>query len=398
MSSTSITRKALYGRVWSQPMLRVAKEFGLSDVGLAKICRKHKIPHPPRGYWARREAGQSPARIPLPNPENDPEIEIHASTNSPSAAAIDDEFQQLIEDQYGKPFQIEFRDHLRGSHALISEANQQLQSMRPNSDDLIVLPADASIDLRVSKSTLRRSLFIVDALLRAFEAHGDRVNRGPCVELLNVQVRFAVFESLSRHREEVESTDLSGRYEFNHSRYQSVLIPSGRLTLQIKESSSYWHHNCRQSWRDTPRHPLEERLEAVIAGLFDYAATIRREERQRKREQEERAAAELQRQEAARQRAAKRAAIEAERERVEALIADSKRWKKSQELREYIDAARRLYLDRNASIEPGSQMAKWLEWALRQADRLDPFVESPPSILDEIVEEEPKNDRRFGYR
>ena len=398
MSSTIINRKALYVRVWAEPMLRVAKEFGLSDVGLAKICRKHKIPHPSRGYWARREAGQSPGRTPLPNPDNDPSITIRASNDSPRVVAIDDEFQQLIEDQYAKPFQIDVRDHLRGAHPLVSDANQLLQSTRPNSDGLILLSGTDSIDLRISKLALRRSLFIVDALLRAFATHGDNVSAGPCVRLLDVDVRFTVLESLSREREEIGCADLSGRYEFNHSRYQSVLIPSGRLTLQIKGSSSYWNHNCRQNWRDTPRHPLEQRLEEVIAGLFDYAATIRREEKQRQSEQEARAATERQRQEAAKQRAARRAVIQAERERVESLITNSKQWKKSQALREYIDAVRHQYVDRNGSIEPGSQMAEWLEWATQQADRMDPFVESPPSILDEVVEEEPKNDRSFGYR
>ena len=44
-----LSREELYERVWSTPMRRLAGEFGLSDVSLAKICRRHEIP----GY--RRE-------------------------------------------------------------------------------------------------------------------------------------------------------------------------------------------------------------------------------------------------------------------------------------------------------------------------------------------------------
>jgi hypothetical protein len=43
--------------VWKTPITRLAKEYGLSDVGLAKICKKHDIPRPPRGYWAKKEGG-----------------------------------------------------------------------------------------------------------------------------------------------------------------------------------------------------------------------------------------------------------------------------------------------------------------------------------------------------
>lgn len=39
-----ITRHQLYARVWEKPMTQLSKEFGLSDVGLAKICRKSGIP------------------------------------------------------------------------------------------------------------------------------------------------------------------------------------------------------------------------------------------------------------------------------------------------------------------------------------------------------------------
>ncbi len=39
-------------------MTKVAAEFQISDVGLAKICDRHRVPTPPRGYWAKVEAGQ----------------------------------------------------------------------------------------------------------------------------------------------------------------------------------------------------------------------------------------------------------------------------------------------------------------------------------------------------
>ena len=55
---TRLTRKELYGMVWSKSMVQLAKGFNLSDVGLAKICKKYNIPRPGPGYWAKREHGK----------------------------------------------------------------------------------------------------------------------------------------------------------------------------------------------------------------------------------------------------------------------------------------------------------------------------------------------------
>jgi hypothetical protein len=60
------TRKQLYELVWSQPMRTIAANVGISDVALAKHCRKAHIPAPPRGYWARKQAGKPVTQIRLP--------------------------------------------------------------------------------------------------------------------------------------------------------------------------------------------------------------------------------------------------------------------------------------------------------------------------------------------
>ena len=59
-----LTRQELYDQVWSTPMRKLATLYGLSDVGLAKICESHNIPRPPRGYWAKKEFGKAPPRTP----------------------------------------------------------------------------------------------------------------------------------------------------------------------------------------------------------------------------------------------------------------------------------------------------------------------------------------------
>jgi hypothetical protein len=36
----TISREELYDKVWTTPIQKLSKEFGLSDVGLGKVCRR----------------------------------------------------------------------------------------------------------------------------------------------------------------------------------------------------------------------------------------------------------------------------------------------------------------------------------------------------------------------
>lgn len=66
MQQIKLTRDELYRKIWEKPTTKVAAEFGISDVGLGKICRKMDVPKPPLGYWRKIETGASVTPTPLP--------------------------------------------------------------------------------------------------------------------------------------------------------------------------------------------------------------------------------------------------------------------------------------------------------------------------------------------
>ena len=70
------SRVELFDLVWSKPMTHLAKELGLSDVGLRKICVKFGIPLPPRGHWSRLQFGKQDPRPELPFENNNPQIRL----------------------------------------------------------------------------------------------------------------------------------------------------------------------------------------------------------------------------------------------------------------------------------------------------------------------------------
>jgi hypothetical protein len=67
-------RNKLYDEIWEKPATQVAKEYGISDVGLGKVCRQLNIPKPARGYWRRKELGLNVLRAPLPAMETVPRV------------------------------------------------------------------------------------------------------------------------------------------------------------------------------------------------------------------------------------------------------------------------------------------------------------------------------------
>jgi hypothetical protein len=61
-----LSREELYALVWSEPLLTLARRFGLSDNGLRKRCRAMNVPTPPKGYWQQTRHGGRQRRSPLP--------------------------------------------------------------------------------------------------------------------------------------------------------------------------------------------------------------------------------------------------------------------------------------------------------------------------------------------
>ncbi len=79
-----LDRRTLYEHIWAEPVESLAKSWGLSGRGLAKICKRLGVPVPPRGYWAKIRHGEKQPRLPLrDSPGGNPaEIVIHVPPES----------------------------------------------------------------------------------------------------------------------------------------------------------------------------------------------------------------------------------------------------------------------------------------------------------------------------
>lgn len=174
---TRVTRTELYDAIWSEPMRVVARRFGVSDVALAKRCRRMGIPLPGRGYWAKKAAGKKVRQISLPksNPGETiesfeiglrPKVAIESSTAEPAESPIGEQkkFEALSENQIvvpttlGKP-----RKEIRHTRASLNRAGKNERGL--------LRPTDKGcFDIQVTKASVGRALLIAQAVLDAADA------------------------------------------------------------------------------------------------------------------------------------------------------------------------------------------------------------------------------------
>jgi len=391
----TINRQELYKKVWETPITRLSKEYGLSDVGLAKICKKHNIPRPPRGYWARKAAGYNVKRLPLPPGEN-VTISITPNPYSRNANKNREIVSRMSPSIRSEEEPIVVPDRLSSPHPLLKQTSEILIGRQPNDFGLVNPPKKGCLDITVSKSSLSRALRIMDTIIKALEKLGYGVYLAggrTKTKIQEVPISFGISEKLTTKKKRPEDHDLSGRYRFGHSRFIEERVPSGDLCLTIHEAEDFYIYGCQQNWNDGKKSKIENRINSFIDGLVTVA--VAKIERDKEREEEERQRIERQKQlEKERlERAELRRKYLDEEARVTKLISEAENWKRSQILREYIAEIEKHKTDDELTFSLDTPLADWLKWAHDQADRLDPLAPSPLSILDEeCPEEDSRND------
>ena len=290
-----ISRSELYEQVWTTAITRLSRKYGLSDVGLAKICKKNNIPRPPRGYWARKAAGYNVKRLPLP-PEENITIAITPNPYSRNANKNRELVARMCPSIQSKEDPIVVPDRLSSPHPLIKQSSEILNGREPNDIGLVNPAKKACLDITVSKGSLRRALRIIDTVIKALEKQGYCVylSEGRTrTKIQEVSIAFAISEKLATKKKRPEEHDLKGSYRFGHSRLIEKRVPSGNLSLTIHDAGDFYIYGYQQNWNDGKKSKLENRINSFIDGLVTVA--IAKIESAKKEAEEERLRIERQR-------------------------------------------------------------------------------------------------------
>lgn len=349
MPTIILEREVLYREIWERPIREVAKAYGLSDVGLAKACRRLGVPRPPRGYWAKLEAGQKP-RIPrLPPAKGETKAAIWIRTVEPAPQV------ELIPEPV-----IEVADNLRGMHPLVKATQADLSGAKPADFGRLDPRNPLGLDVRVSKELVPRALRVANALIRALESLGFSVEvenargrRGTHALILGEEVPFKLWEP--SHRKKEERRDPKEWYP--RTLYES----SGRLELSL---DYYWATGSIKRVVDRPPKALvENQLGRFIVGLHTCAQAMRLQ--RLKREEEARQWAITRRDQ---ERQARLAAYQNWLH--EQLVLRATAHHEARIVREFLVA-----LQGRKSQDCGEATAsEWFQWAKAEADRIDPLT------------------------
>ena len=160
----------------------------------------------------------------------------------------------------------------------------------------------------------------------------------------------------------------------------------GKLKLELT-----WYQpppEIKTFWEDSDAVPLERQLTDITVGILAAGewslrwSTIRRHDYLVERKAK--AAAELHRRAEAAKREERERREKLERDRREQLIAESEAWRRAIDLRAYVAA--RLGMVPTADVEEGTRA--WAQWALAEADRIDPLRRMPEHAAESMPSDE----------
>ena len=358
-----MTREALYDLVWSEPMADLAKRLGVSDGGLAKQCRRASVPVPPRGYWARLDAGQQVERTPLPGEAAtrthvvavgssrwkdtgklaDPQVAVPPPVPG-DAPIFPDNIAELREQLRAKVKAVGIPPLARQRHPLLDKLLEKDEKRTATFGLPGYWPNPRYFESREEKRRMR----LLNAIFIALERYGA-----------TPEVRDDRARDIGAR---VEGTLVSFRLEhpavFRRRRAVSPTALEIRLGTKEKPRDDWG------TWQEKNER-LDKQLTSVVVGILLAGELVRREDAIARH----RAMVEHERWLEADKR---RKREEAERARVAQLLAEADALRRATEVRQLVAAAREA--NRCPPSAQGAPIEVWATWALGVADSLHPLM------------------------
>ena len=289
-----LSRKELYDMVWSKPITTLAKEYGFSDVGLAKICRRHQVPLPPTGYWAKLAAGIHAQKTRLPVAKESATVFIEIRKTSTDQAIKD----KLLKNNSNKTAiqliaKINVPNKLSDPHKFtvntqlyFEKANKQINKAKlakklPDNylhirslmyRGRINCDENNCYKMTVSETLVERALILIDTLVKALELKGFVIHANKedksdsCVYAIrdNLRINFQISEGFKYQLYDKSSKKLSELEKILFSNKEPVA--TGRLTFSVQTQGS----KIGKSWTDGKRK-IEEFLAEIINVFLNLA-------------------------------------------------------------------------------------------------------------------------------
>jgi hypothetical protein len=382
-----LNRKALYDLVWSQPMSTIAKDYGLSDRGMAKLCDRNSIPVPPRGYWAKKAAGQKVHKAPLiVLEEAEPDTAILLREAKPIMAstgatpdkkeepALPPSIQEAIARESLPENQIKAPATLHNPHPIVS------RWIKDEERDAEMNKRFGGISFRSPVTSLeRRRRRIISTLFKELEERGFKIieeggnyyHKDHWITYERDKVSFNINERIKQYRRELttEEKEERNRYHPSSQKWTRVQEPTGTLEITLSPGGNSY---SKIKIQEEDSKPFEDTLNEVVVKVIEAmwsekSERLKKEERDRQCREEEHA------------RYLLREAAENEQQRKINLEKKAFSWKRAQAIREYITAVEAARDQGRLQVDEG-EFSGWRTWAMAHADDIDFIANGNPLI------------------
>ena len=382
-----LTRQELYKLVWKKPMSKLAVEFGLSDQGLEKICRRHNIPKPGLGYWAKLQHGKEPPTPELP-PNDKAELEniyFRSEKSNTSEEPLPLDYETDYTDILTKALSYQPPEKVTRYSEVISNYRKYVKGQYTNRYGFLEIGNREfkDVEIRLTKTTFQRGCFFLYIISDLFKSLGwalqqgtDKGYRGGALVVTNKtdSLRIKLKERVKQVKHKPTAKELAEAKKWNYQTYDKHdYIPQGILEFSIEQLRSY--AGLKKKWADKGEVQLENILDQIAIGVarcFEYQKHERieaeiRAEQWRKEEEI---------------RAEKRRQAKVEEKRQQHILGLLDQYTKAQQLRAMISQVESVLIE-------SEEHENWLNWAHSFVDKIDPLkdVESIPATYRAIDEE-----------
>lgn len=367
----TFTPQQLFEMVWERPVLIIAKEIGVSDVGLSKACRKAGITLPTRGHWAK-PISKRPRR-PKPPAATTP-ITFHV-LNVEKAARLRPE--NVIKDPKILIVPMELSD----PHPLVKKWLGAARKAKEFNSALVFDKTKVLIS-HISRNEVDRCALLYDSLIKASESSGYTWgigSNGSFVQvdgeelLITIQERIKRFDIPPPPPKPIKPGQ-QWRPDVTAMRAARFgWEPTGVFSLIVDARSEVL---IQKTWTDSKTGKLESKLGQILTGFARIALSVK---------------AQRSSEEASRRRWAEEERVRKERidqqHRLDKLrqnlMKNLESWERAQRLRAFIQATVEA-----SSKDEATQMAlaMWVSWASRQVELLDPLKVDIPKVIDLSVD------------
>lgn len=360
-------------------MTDVAKEYGLSDRGLAKLCERNGIPVPPRGYWAKKKAGYKvikPPLIVLDYQKTDTVLLLSKAADKKQdneetykEQALPDEVQEAIKQESLPKHHIKVPKTLTNPHPIVDKWYKEEER-----DSELYRKYGGWHKPNVVNSLERRRRRIISALLNALEARGFKVELdreyGQFIWVRHNwdRIGFSVNEHMHQYRRQLTEDEKQNR---SNQKWTQVSDPTDLLNLRI--SSEYRRSYDAKDFRETAENPLENQLNEVMIGFIEKIWTIKKQRLKREEEEDLRRKRYLEEEN-------RKKLLKEEQERKNELETKAAQWKKAHDIRKYVDAVSKAFIENKLDGMDKDKLEDWKRWALTHAINIDPIASGNPLV------------------